>query len=38
LTDIPVGAWTAAAAFDVLGTLLKSDTIDSAADASVAAY
>ena len=36
LTDVPVGAWTAAAAFDALGALTGSRALDTAADASVA--
>lgn len=35
ITDIPVGAWTAAAAFDALGALSGNASLDTAADASV---
>ncbi len=35
MTDVPVGAWTAAAAFDALGALTGSKALDTAADASV---
>ena len=35
LTDIPVGAWTAAIAFDAIGALGAGGAMDKAADASV---
>lgn len=35
LTDVPVGAWTAAVAFDAIGALCDSPKLDAAADASV---
>lgn len=36
LTDVPVGAWTAAVAFDAVGALSDSRAMDKAADAGVA--
>lgn len=36
LTDVPVGAWTAAVAFDSIGAVCGTDKLDVAADASVA--
>jgi len=35
LTDVPVGAWAAAVAFDAVGALSESPAMDKAADASV---
>ena len=35
MTDVPVGAWTAAVLFDTLGMLAKSEKMDTAADALV---
>ena len=35
LTDIPVGAWTAAIVFDAIGSIVRSEKLDYAADASV---
>ena len=35
LTDIPVGAWTAAVLFDAIGVVSQSDKLNTAADASV---
>jgi len=37
LTDIPLGAWTSAIVFDALSVLSKNHSMDSAADASIAA-
>ncbi len=33
LTDVPVGSWTAAVAFDAVGAISGSETMDTAADA-----
>lgn len=35
LTDIPIGAWTAAVAFDALGSVCGSAKLDAAADGTV---
>ncbi len=35
LTDVPVGSWTAAVAFDAIAAISGSDTLDTAADACV---
>ena len=35
MTDVPVGSWTAAVLFDVIGALGSSETMDKAADALV---
>jgi uncharacterized membrane protein len=35
LTDVPVGSWTAAVAFDAVGAIARSRKMDAAADAAV---
>src|SRR6185312_9958092 len=37
LTDIPLGAWTAAMFFDAVAAVSNSDSLDSAADACIGA-